>query len=173
VNGTSGVNGTGGGTALIYGQVKLLNNTTYTNTNPGYYGSMQIPFDSVDYDPSPRWDTQVKGFEILRGEVFEIGATVTTYSWVGNSAILHIVDLTNNQVIKSVMSHSAATTDYEVSISIDCIYVNGTDNNIRVGIFLEGTGASWTVTADYGPSLAHQPNKTSTNLTYFWMHKIA
>jgi hypothetical protein len=152
----------------------LSNNATFSNTNPpGDYGSMQIPFDSVEYDSNSRWNTQVKGFDILRDEVFEIGATVTTYNWIGNSAILHIVNLTNSQVIKSVIASSAQDTNYEVSISIDCIYTNTDNDNIRVGIFLEGTGASWTVTADYGPSLAHQPNKTSTNLTYFWIHKIA
>jgi hypothetical protein len=67
--------------------------------------------------------------------------------------------------------------DYEQSISIDCIYENGLDN-VRLGIFIEGLGYSWTVLADYGPSIPYQPSylgggSTNGSLTYFWMHKIA
>jgi len=137
---------------------------------------MLIPFDTVDYDSSGRWNAQAKAFDIVRDEVWEVGATVTTYSWIGERSILHIVDLTNNQVIKSVISTSLGTNpgDYEVSISIDCVYKNGS-SNIRLGVFIEGLGYSWRVAGDYGPAAAFQPSYGSVpgSLTYFWMHRIA
>jgi len=129
----------------------------------------QITFNAIDYDPSGKWNVQSQGFDIQGGGVWEIGATVTTYSWI-NRAILHIVNITNNEVIKSVMSE-VVTTDFEASISIDCIY--RPQDNVRVGIFLEGTGNTWFIVGNYGPSSTQNPNYNSTNLTYFWIHQIA
>jgi hypothetical protein len=147
----------------------LTTNNLFNNSSAPNFGMLQITFDTVDYDPNGKWNVQENAFDIVGGTVWEIGATVTTYSWI-DRAILHIVDTTNNRTIKSVMCGSTST-DYEESISVNCIFKP--QDNVRVAIFIEGTGTSWTVAGDYGPSTSDQPNFNSTKITYFWIHQIA
>jgi len=164
------VNGTGGGTPLTYAQVRLVNPINVSNSSAPNFGLQQVTFDAVDYDPSVMFRAQSSSFTLQANKVWEIGATVTTFSW-SSISILHIIDLTNNRSIKSIVANP--NTDYDESFSIDCIF--RTTDPIDIAIYMESNSQAWDILGnDYSAALGSKnPNFSPNSLTYFWIHQIA
>ena len=162
------MNGTGGGTPLKYAQVKLTQNISFTANNGTDFDNMFIPFSVVDYDPNMLWNSGSNYFTLPSNTTWEIGATITTFSWTGIT-IIHIVDFDRQLVIKSVIANPSQ--DYDTSISINCIFQ--VENATNIAILMEGTNSGTILSSYSTPVSAKTPRITSTSLTYFWIHQIA